>query len=198
MTIVWHCPMTAHDYAAAGRKVVLDRPDCPSCQKAMSFHGFYSRPLRFGGEILRLVVRRARCRACRVTHGLVPDFVGRLRLDAVEVIGGALEQMLTGTTGAVAAAGADVPYTTARDWRRRFLARAKTLTSGFLAAVVALGDLVGGVPVGDANAVLFAIGALAAADRRRSGATGSPWRIANRIVGGELLSANTDPPWIIA
>ncbi len=198
MTIVWRCPMTAHDYAAAGRKIESDRPDCPSCQKAMSFHGFYSRPLRIGGEILRLAIRRARCRACQVTHGLVPDFVGLLRLDAVEVIGDALEQMITGTAGAVAAAGARVPYTTARDWRRRFLARAKTLASGFLAAVVALGDLVGGVPVGDANAALFAIGALAAADHRRFGSTASPWRVANRIVGGHLLSANTDPPWIVS
>lgn len=199
MTIVWPCPMTAHEYATAGRSAPIPRPDCPKCAQPMIFFGFYSRPLRLGKEDLRLLVRRAHCRACRSTHGLLPDFVTAFRLDGVEVIGTAVASVGNGATVRVAAETADVPYATVRDWSRRFRARADLLTRGFLAATVALGDLVGHVPAGVVEAALFAISALGRSARRRFGpAAGADWLVANRVVGGELLATNANPPWTVA
>jgi hypothetical protein len=43
---------------------------------------------------------------------------------------------------------------------------------------------------------LCAIEAVGKASRRRLGAAGDNWRIANLVVGGHLLSTNTNPPWI--
>jgi hypothetical protein len=70
------------------------------------------------------------------------------------------------------------------------------LATGFLAATVALGDPVPRLPVGLVEIALCAIEAVADAARRRLGAAGDDWRIANLIVGGHLLSTNSDPPWI--
>jgi hypothetical protein len=161
----------------------------------MSFWGYYTRPLRLGGEI-SLVMRRARCRHCRASHALLPDFVVLGRLDGLEVIGPGIEAMAAGETTMSAAARAGAPYTTARDWRRRFASRARLLAVGFLAATVALGDPAPRLPAGAVEIALCAICAAAHAARRRIGAGGDHWRIANRIVGGHLLSTNTDPPWI--
>lgn len=195
MAIVWPCPMTPHDYSAAGRELDVPRPDCPACSTAMSFWGWYCRPLR-AVEELRLLVRRARCRACRETHALLPDFVAPGRLDGVEVIGTGIERMAAGATTMATATESRVPYTTVRGWRRRFAERAELLAAGFLAATVALGDLVPRLPAAVVPLALGAIGAACAAARRRLGAAGNRWRLANRIVGGHLLTTNTDPPWI--
>ncbi len=189
--------MTPHDFAAAGRDVEVPRPycprpDCPRCLLAMSFWGCYTRPLRVAEEI-SLLVRRARCRHCGVSHALVPDFVVPARLYGVEVIGAGIEAMAVGGTTASAARRADAP---ARDWRRRFASRSRLLAAGFLAATVALGDLAPRLPAGAVEVALCAISAAARAARRRLGAAGTRWRIANRIVGGHLLSTNSDPPWI--
>ncbi|MDA8265865.1 MAG: DUF6431 domain-containing protein [Actinomycetota bacterium] len=179
MAIVWPCTMTPHEYAAVGRDIEVPRPNCPACSLAMSFWGFYARPLRVGVE-LRLLIRRARCKHCQVSCGIVPDFVVPGRLDGVEVIGAGIEEMAAGATTATAATRFDVPYTTVRSWRRRFAERAGILSAGFLAATVAL----------------CAIEAAERAMRRRLGATAGHWRIANYIVGGHLLSTNSNPPWI--
>ena len=141
MAIVLPCPMTVHAYAAAGRELEFPRPDCPSCSQAMSFWGFYSRPVRVGEEI-RVLVRRARCARCATSHALLPDFVLLGRLDGLEVVGSALEQIAAGAGTRQVAGHTGVPHTTVRGWRRRFAARAGMLTAGFLAATVALGDLV--------------------------------------------------------
>ena len=62
------------------------------------------------------------------------------RLDAIGVIGPALEAMVGRPgTGAGAARALGLPYTTVRDWRRRFVARAEMLAVGFARACVALG-----------------------------------------------------------
>lgn len=195
MAIVWPCTMTPHEYAAVGRDIEVPRPNCPACSLAMSFWGFYARPLRVGVE-LRLLIRRARCKHCQVSCGIVPDFVVPGRLDGVEVIGAGIEEMAAGATTATAATRFDVPYTTVRSWRRRFAERAGILSAGFLAATVALGDLVPRLAVGAVKIALCAIEAAERAMRRRLGATAGHWRIANYIVGGHLLSTNSNPPWI--
>ncbi|HZK74455.1 MAG TPA: DUF6431 domain-containing protein [Clostridia bacterium] len=187
--------MTVHAYAAARRDVEVPRPDCPTCSAPMSFWGYYSRPVRVGEE-LRVLVRRARCAECAVSHALLPDFAVPGRLDGVEVIGAAIEEMATGAGARAAARRAGVPHTTARGWRRRFLARAVILATGFLAATVALGDLVPRSEAGAIPSALSAMRSAVAAARRRLTANGSDWRIALCIVGGHLLSTNTNPPFL--
>ncbi len=64
---------------------------------------------------------------------------------------------------------------------------------------VALGDLaprLSGHPEGVAVAAVTA--AWVAAKRRFGGQVGALWRLANAVVGGHLLSTNTDPPWAAA
>jgi len=146
MTIVWHTSMTAHEYAAASDDLEVPRPDCPGCVEAMVFWGSYFRPVRIGQIELRLRVRRAICKSCRSSHALLPDLVAVGRLDAVEVIGKATEEMAEGTTAGEIARRTSLAYTTIRDWRRRFAARAKLLSAGLLAATVTLGDLVPRLP----------------------------------------------------
>jgi len=194
MAIVWPCPLSVDAYVAVGRDVEVPAPSCPSCTQTMAFWGFYTRYLRVG-EVVRLVVRRVRCGRCRCSHAMLPDFVTKGRLDAVEVIGQALDA-LAGDSGArQAAITAGVPHTTVRDWRRRVVERCGLLTSGFLAATVALGDPAPRQLASGLAGLLVAIDAACTAARRRLGAAGSRWRVANRIVGGELCSTNTDPPW---
>jgi hypothetical protein len=164
----------------------------------MIFHGYYERPLRAGPADLVLSIRRARCKPCGgPTHALLPDFVAWARLDEFELICAAIEQMAAGaSTASVQASSEGVPYTTVRSWRRRFAERAGMLARGFLAAAVALGDLVGRLPAGgEVTVAIVAMRAAAAAARRRLSAPGGHWRIANRIVGGQLLASNSNLPW---
>jgi hypothetical protein len=70
------------------------------------------------------------------------------------------------------------------------------LAAGFLAATVALGDLVPRIGAGAMAMALDAMRSAVGAARRRLTASGSDWRIALRIVGGHLLSTNTNPPFL--
>ncbi len=197
MAITWHTSMTAREYAAAGDDLEVPRPDCPDCVVAMVFWGSYFRPVRIGSIELRLRVRRAICKSCRSSHALLPDLVTLGRLDAVEVIGEATEQMANGATAGEIARRSSLPYTTIRDWRRRFASRSRLVTARLLAATVALGDLVPRVPDDALEGVVCAVGAAAAAFRRRFGVAAGDWRLlANLVVGGHLVSTNTDPPWL--
>ncbi len=198
MTIVWHTDMTAREYAAAGEDLEVPRPDCPDCVRAMVFWGSYDRPVRIGTIELRLRIRRAMCKSCCSSHALLPDLVAVGRLDPVEVIGEAVAEMASGATAGAIARRISLPYTTVRDWRRRLASRARLLSAGLLAATVALGDLVGLLPVGEVLAAICAVTAAAHACRRRFAINGSDWTVANLVAGGHLFSANTDPPWIAA
>ncbi len=196
VVIIWPCPLSVDAYVAAGSSVDVPRPSCPTCSEAMGFWGSYRRDLRVG-DIVRLAVRRVRCRYCACSHALLPDFAAQGRLDPGEVIGAAIDAMAAGA-GARPAGPADVPHTTVRAWRRRFAERAPMLSAGFCAAAVALGDLAPRLPAGVLVATTAAIAAAVAAAVRRLGAIGGVWRVANRIIGGQLLTTNTDPPWAAA
>jgi len=130
---------------------------------------------------------------------LLPGFVTWGRLDAVEVIGSAVETMCGGAGMRRVAEDLGLKHTTVREWRRRFARRAVLLAVGFSRFCVALGDLaprLSGHPEGMAVAAVTA--AWVAAKRRFGGQVGALWRLANAVVGGHLLSTNTDPPWAAA
>jgi len=199
VAIVWQTPLGVEQYVVSGRDLQVPRFACPGCKKPMNYWGWYDRYLRLGRSHV-LLLRRQRCRGCASSHAVLPSFMVHGRLDAVGVIGAAL-QAVAGRGGAMAGAAraADVPYTTLRGWRRRFSERAELVTVGFVRAAVALGGL---APRLSENPELAAIGAVRAAwnaaQRRWGTAVGALWRFANAMVGGHLLSTNIDPPWSTA
>ena len=198
MAIVWPTELDVDGYVAAGREVEVPRPDCPGCRQPMPFWGWYERDVRASAEVIhRLSVRRARC--CERTHALLPGFVTWGRLDAVEVIGVAVERMCGGVGMRRVAEGLGLKHTTVRDWRRRFARRAELLAVGFCRFCVAVGGVaprLSGLP--EAVAVAAIQAAWAVARRRFGDGVGSVWRLANAVVGTHLLSPNMDAPWSAA
>jgi hypothetical protein len=87
LAIVWSCPLSVSEYAAAGKLVEVPDLTCPGCGVPLRPWSWYERRIREGGEKGAIWVRRGRCPPCAVTHALLPDFVDEQRLDAVEVIG---------------------------------------------------------------------------------------------------------------
>jgi hypothetical protein len=197
MAIVWPTELDVETYATAGREVKVPRPACPRCGDLMQFWGWYERDVRVTAEVIhRLEVRRARCADCKRSDALLPGFVTWGRLDGVEVIGPAVEAMCRGVGMRRVADGLGLKHTTVRDWRRRFARRAALLAVGFTRFCVAVGDL---APRLSGHAEVVAVAAVKAAwvaARRRFGdGVGGLWRLANAVVGGHLLSPNTDPLW---
>ncbi|MDQ6836851.1 MAG: DUF6431 domain-containing protein [Actinomycetota bacterium] len=195
MAIVWPSGLDVEGYVAAGRELEVPRPACPGCRQPMRFWGWYERDVRVSAEVIhRLEVRRARC--CERTHALLPGFVAWGRLDAVEVIGVAVETMWGGVGTRTVANGLGLAHTTVRDWRRRFARRAELLAVGFSRFCVAVGDL---APVLSGRPEVVAVAAIraawGAARRRFGGGVGGLWRLANAVVGGHLISTNMDPLW---
>jgi len=199
MAIVFPTVLDVDAYVAAGRRVEVARPACPGCTKAMRFWGWYTRDVRVSAEVVhRLEVRRARCCACERSHALLPDFVTWGRLDVVEVIGPALEAMCAGAGARGVARALNLGRTTVRNWRHRFARRAGLLAVGFCRYVVALGDLAPRLSGHREGVAVAAATAAWQAARRRFEGVGELWRLANAVVGGQLLSPNMDPPWAAA
>ena len=199
VAIVWPCPLSVDVYAAAGRDVVVPRPDCPRCGGAMSWWSGYRRFVRSGGVSRRIFVPRVRCGPCATTDAMLPAFVLCGRLDAVETVGAVVEEVVAGVGGVrPAAAAADVPHTTARGWVRRFAARATGWSVALAALAVELGGevvaAVGGVAAQALAAVRAAFGAASA--HPGWGALGR-WRFVSAVSGGRLIATNTNTPYLV-
>ncbi len=203
MAIVWPCPLSVDAYAAAGREVEFPRPDCPSCAGLLVFWSGYRRYVRAGGRCRRIFVPRLRCGRCRVTHALLPAFVLAWRLDAAEAIGTVIGTVIAGVGGGAggvrpAAAGLEVPYTTARGWARRFAVRAPELGVVFAALAVELGGEAIRPP---ADPGRFALAAISAAFDAACCLPGwlalGVWRFASAVSGGRLIAANKSSPYLI-
>ena len=198
VAIVWPCALSVDAYASFGKSVEVPRPDCPGCAAAMIFWSGYIRPVRVLGVCVRLFVRRARCRACAVTHALLPAFVLAKRLDAVEAVGQAIETVTAGRSGVRPVARAlEVPHTTVRGWLRRFAERSGELVMSFAALAIELGAGAPGSLLGDQRAP-GAIGrAFAAACALPGWAVLGVWRFCSVVCGGRLLAANTISPYLV-
>jgi hypothetical protein len=128
MAIVWSCALGVDAYSAQGRGVEVPRPCCPGCGASMIFWSGYDRPVRCRATF-KVWVRRARCKACRASHALLPSFLLVRRLDGVEVIGPTIEAVACGAGTRSSARRAGVPHTTARSWWRRHRARTAVATA---------------------------------------------------------------------
>lgn len=197
LAIVWRCPLAVEEYVAGGREIEVARLRCPECKEPLRFRSGYWRDVRTGGGTGRRVwVRRAQCVVCRRSHALLPSFLFQGRLDVVEDIGGVVEAVVErGSVVAAAASALGVPYTTARDWLRRFRARAPTAAAGLVSVAVEVGAEAGvaALAIDAARRVLAALGLVAAA----VGSSSSLWALASLLTGGCLLGTTTDPPWTL-
>ncbi|MDP9389798.1 MAG: DUF6431 domain-containing protein [Actinomycetota bacterium] len=197
MAIVWRCPLPVEQYLASGKDVEVRRRGCPDCGASMRFRSGYWRHVRArGGTGRPMWIRRAECGRCRRSHALLPSFLFHRRLDVVGDIGVVVQAVVEGASVAGRAAEAlGVPYTTARDWLRRFRARAPTLAAGLVAVAVEVGAEAGiaDLAVDADRRVLAALRLVAEA----VGSSPSAWALASLITGGHLLGTTTDPPWTL-
>lgn len=199
VSIVWPCSLSVDEYVAAGRTVVVPRPDCPECSGSMTLWSGYRRQIREDGRCRSIWVPRVRCVGCGVTHALLPAFVLVGRLDVAETVGGVLEAVVCGPGGIrPAASDLEVPHTTARGWVRRFCSRTDELAVAFAALAAELGREVV-TPLPDVHR--FALHALRAAWRAVSSFPGwlgcGRWRFVSAVTGGRLIATNTNSPYLI-
>jgi hypothetical protein len=162
---------------------------CP-CGGGLSPWGHARARAVHGVGVLR--PRRGRCGACRVTHVLLAVSCLLRRADGVDVIGSALRLKATGRGHRPIAVLLGRSASTVRGWLRAFAGNAEAVRVVSTALLVELDPLSGPLPVHRsvvADAV-EALGAAAAAARRRLGVVGavSAWQLASAITGGRLLA----------
>jgi len=197
MAIVWACALTVDEYLAAGRQVEVPRVDCGDCGGPMTFRSGYHRDLRAeGGSCHRAWIARAECSACAKTHALLPSFLVAWRLDVAATIGKVIGAAVDAGLGVRRAVeGTTVPHTTARDWVRRFAARAPALAAGLASAAVALGDDSFVPPrLAAARSALEALrGAWRALMARVGWRAPGLWAFATLVTGGTLVATARHP-----
>jgi hypothetical protein len=185
------------DVDAAGVEEKLRGGDyaCPGCDGELRPWGHARRrTLRAeGGRSLSLRPRRSRCKACLVTHVLLPVLCLLRRCDLAEMIGRGLALKIAGWGYRRIAASLGIPATTAGDRGRRFVKLAEALRGHFTVLAYFLDASLGAIdPRGSAAAeALEAIVAAAGAAARALGPA-PLWHFASGASMGRLLS-NTNP-----
>jgi transposase-like protein len=198
VAIVWVCRLGVDAYQELGRQLDVPRFDCPRCGEPMILWGWYDRYLRVATWCKRVWIRRQRCKACRRSHVVLPQFVTHGRLDELSIIAEGIEAMvMTGRGARRVGEDLGLPHTTVRDWRRRFRSRAVLLAMGVAAAVVALAGTLPRLSADPERAALQAMAAAWAAVAARRSIIGSAFSLANAICGSHLLSTNMQPPWAV-
>jgi hypothetical protein len=119
------------------------------------------------------------------------------RLDVADDIGAVVAAVTDGVSVVGRLADAHgIPYTTARDWLRRFRTRAPMLSAGFAALAVAVGGGAG-IETLAVEVVRRAVGALGLVGAAIGASSLSLWALASLVTGGKLLASATDPPWTV-
>ena len=169
---------------------------CPSCGGVLGGWGnAVTRPVRQldgGGELVR--PRRSRCRACRVTHVLLPARLLSRRADAGAVIGRALEAKALGLGHRKIAGLLKRPESTVRGWLRALARNAGPVRERFTSLAAALvTDPPLPAPAGSAAADAVAAVAAAAAAAAMLPGVGAVarWELASAVTCGLLLA----PSW---
>lgn len=139
MSIVWAWRESVAEYVAAGQQVVTPLPECPGCRRRLGRWSGYWRWVRYPLDQRRIWIRRTRCRPCRASHALLPDFLFFRRLDEVATIAQVLA-LRVGAEGELRALARrfDLPRETLRGWWDRFRARSPTLLAELVAVAIAL------------------------------------------------------------
>jgi hypothetical protein len=172
---------------------------CPGCGGVLVGWG-RARTRRIAGLGDPVRPRRARCRACAVTHVLLPVTVLLRRAYAAEQIWTALTARASGWGHRRIGAELRVPAATVRGWLRRAADRREALRNWFVGIAVTAGVDVA-IPDGSGcpwRDVLAAVAAATTAIRLRFGAVGlvgavTPPRVAVAASGGRLLAPGWRP-----
>ncbi len=185
------------DGAAVEADLVNGRICCPGCKMGLRPWGHgVEREVRLLGLSQWRRPRRSICRACAVTHVLVPEDTLLRRRDGVEVIGAALVAKAQGQGHRRIAAHLGRVASTVRGWLRRFAQKAGSIREHFTRWAHTLGPSHdrrfsgGGTAFCDAVEAIGMAGAVAV---RRFGPR-SPWSLASVLTGGGLL-CNTSSPF---
>ena len=76
-------------------------PECPNCgsKRCLEAHGYYPRWVSAGerGKPTSIKVRRFRCRVCRLTTSMLPDFAQPYRVVATDTVGKFLAGLRSGS-----------------------------------------------------------------------------------------------------
>ena len=193
LAIVWVCPFSVSEYAAAGKLVEVPELRCPGCAEPLRPWSWYERRIREGGEKGPIWIRRGRCPPCAVTHALLPDFVHERRLDAVEMIGQGLEIAAQSVGAWRTSELLELPFSTVRDWRSRCRRRAPELLAKLVRAGLSAGAQIGELPTGVLVAMVAVLKAVWTVCRERQPGLAGLWRFWNVVCGGRALARNTSP-----
>lgn len=184
-------------------ELVSGRLSCPGCAGRLGGWGHaLSRRVRVPEGWCWVRPRRTRCRACDVTHVLLPVLCLLRRMYSAEIIWSALvAKAASGTGWRQIADGLGVPGTTVRGWLRRFAGRAEAVRVFFTRSGLGVGiDLPAVAPTGSRfGDAVAALGLLVVAVQQRftgSGPQDVPppgWQIAGAASGGRLLFPGWPP-----
>ncbi|OBJ90884.1 hypothetical protein A9W97_13000 [Mycobacterium gordonae] len=174
---------------------------CPTCRDGVLGGWGYARVRQIEGLSDPVRPRRARCRACMVTHVLLPVTVLLRRAFAAKRIWAAVTARSEGFGHRRIGASLGVAAATVRGWLRRMETRLEATRGWFLQVAVTAGVDVtipeaAGCPWGD---LVAAVTAATAAMRSRFGAVGLMGMVtAEQVVvaasGGLLLFPGWSPP----
>ena len=173
---------------------------CPTCRDGVLGGWGYARARQVEGLSDPVRPRRARCRACAVTHVLLPVTMLLRRAYAAERIWAVLTARAEGAGHRRIGASLGIPAATVRGWLRRAAQRLEAIRSWFLGVAVSAGVDVRipdgfGCPWRDG---LAAVATATAAIRFRFGVAGllgavTPKRVAVAASGGRLLAPDWPP-----
>jgi transposase-like protein len=194
------------DSVCVESRLAAGKIGCPGCGGVLGGWG-HARARRITGLADPVRPRRARCRACAVTHVLLPVTVLLRRAYGAEQVWAALTARAEGLGHRRIAAVIGMPAATVRGWLRRAGDRLEAIRSWFIGVAVTAGvDVV--IPDGQGcpwRDMLAAVAIAAAAIGFRFGAA---WllgavtlqRAAVAASGGRLLAPGWPPPrgWLAA
>ncbi len=191
-----HVQTVRGDAASVERRLVAGLLRCPCGGVLAPWSHAVERTVRIGPGRWRLRPRRSRCRACTVTHVLLPTQLFSRRGYAGALIWACVRARAGGAKVAAVAGRAGVPVSTVAGWLRRMAGRApqwRQVLMGVLRMVDAQARQVvpAGSMLGDALAVLAAV---AASLRGRGGhmATLTEQELASHLTRGLLLAPSCD------
>ena len=180
--------------AAVDKKLHAGDYACPSCDGELRPWGYArQRTVGRGADKVPIRPRRSRCRACLVTHVLLPVLCLLRRCDLAEMIGKGLALKVAGWGYRRIAASLGIPATTAGDRGRRFEDKAEALRGHFTTLAYFLDASLGAIDPRDsllADALEAIVAAAGAASRTFGPAP--LWRFASGASSGRLLS-NANP-----
>lgn len=107
---------------------------CPICSSDCRSHGWYSRKVRLEEEATRIPVLRVRCRGCKKTHVVLPDFLAPHKQYTQQIREAALQACLEENVPVEQATQGSRAVVTTRRWLREFKARFNEL-AGALTSV---------------------------------------------------------------